>query len=394
MLRRKTHRTASPKKELSNEPVQLTFMEHIRELQGRLFVIGLAFLVAGAAAYPFFGKIINLIVSPLGKDQELVYLTPGGAFGFIIQVCIYIGIIGALPVIIYQLYRFVMPAVQKVKLRKALGFTVASVALAVTGIVFAYIVSLPAALYFLTSFNLYHINPMLTIDSYFSFVMTYLLAGALLFQLPLVMLIIDSAKPLKPSQLMKYQDKMIIASFIIAAVISPTPDALNQTLLACPLVVMYQIGILIIWWKRRKDRKLQRKAEGVKATPVGVPLSLPVLPPSKPVPVILPKLESSAPLVSDVIEAQPSVTVVSSPKPVVAPTAISPASVRRSVDGFAVRTQSRPIIAAPRAQERDIQKAVQMQVPRRNTPSVLRSARSDTAMRYAVDGFAPRLYSA
>lgn len=241
---------ATLKNSSNTAPTQLpnsTFIEHVRELQSRLFSIVLAFVIFAAIAYPFFDRIVEVLLAPLGKDQQLVYLTPGGAFGFIIMVCVYAGIIGALPVIIFHVYRFLMPAVRIVYLRSALKFTVASVVLAVMGIVFAYYVSLPASLYFLTGFNLYHINPMLTIDSYFSFVMTYLLAGALLFQLPLIMLIINGVTPLTPRKLMGYQRHMIVGSFVVAAVISPTPDALNQTLLASPLVVMYQLGILIIW---------------------------------------------------------------------------------------------------------------------------------------------------
>lgn len=237
-----------------------TFMDHIRELQGRLFIIAIAFVLAAGAAYPFFEKIAALILAPLGKDNQLVYLTPGGAFSFIIKVCLYVGIIAILPLVIYHLYRFVMPAVKTVHLKVVLGYTVASLVLAICGIMFAYFVSLPASLYFLTGFQLYHINPMITIDSYFSFVMTYLLAGALLFQIPLIMMIIDSATPLKPSKLMKYQRHIIVGSFIIAAVISPTPDALNQTILASPMVGMYQVGVLAIWSSgRRRDARLQRR---------------------------------------------------------------------------------------------------------------------------------------
>lgn len=258
-----TSRLKNPKQSKSSvrsdkdQGAQLTFLDHIRELQWRLFVVVGVFLTISAAVYPFFEKIVALLLEPLGKKHELVYLTPGGAFSFIIQVCLYVGLVGTLPFIIYHLYRFIMPAVQKVKIWRVLGYTLTSLLLALTGIVFAYVVSLPAALYFLTGFNLYHINPMLTIDSYLSFVMTYLLAGALLFQLPLVMIIINTITPLKPSKLMKAQDKIILGSFIVAAVISPTPDALNQTLLASPMIVMYQLGIIIIWWK---NRRLNHKA--------------------------------------------------------------------------------------------------------------------------------------
>lgn len=238
-----------------------TMMDHIRELQGRLFSTVVAFILITGAAYPFFDKIATILMAPLKNGQELVYLTPGGAFSFIIKVCVYIGIIGTLPIIIFHLYRFLMPAVRHVHLRTVLKYTLASILLALCGIVFAYYVSLPASLYFLTSFDLNHINPMLTIDAYFSFVMTYILAGALLFQLPIVMLIINTASPLTPSKLMSRQRHIIVGSFIVAAVISPTPDALNQALLASPMVVMYQLGIIIIWLTNRKRAKTTRAAQ-------------------------------------------------------------------------------------------------------------------------------------
>lgn len=234
-------------------------MDHLRELQGRLFSSVLVFILVAAAAYPFFDKIAAFLTAPLKDEQELVYLTPGGAFSFIIKVCAYVAIIGTLPVLIFHLYRFVMPAVRQTMLRTVLFYTIASLLLALCGIAFAYYVSLPASLYFLTGFNLNNINPMLTIDSYFSFVMTYMVAGALLFQLPLVMMIINSATPLTPAKLMKAQGKILVGSFIVAAIISPTPDALNQVLLASPIVVMYQVGIVLIWWKNRHLRRAEKQ---------------------------------------------------------------------------------------------------------------------------------------
>ncbi len=232
-----------------------TFMDHFRELQGRIFAVAISFIVFSAAAYPFFDQITKILTAPLKPGQELVYLTPGGAFNFVIKVCLYIGAIFSLPIVIYNIYRFIMPAVKPIRMKTVLAYTIASFVLAVIGMVFAYVVSLPAALYFLTSFNLSNIQAMLTIDSYFSFVMTYLLAGAVLFQLPLVMLIINSVSPLKTKRLMSYQRHIIVGSFVVAAIISPTPDALNQILLASPVIIMYQVGIALIWLKNRKHRR-------------------------------------------------------------------------------------------------------------------------------------------
>ena len=262
-----------------------TFMDHVRELVNRFFAVAIIFILFAAAAYPFFDHIANFLLAPLGKDHQLVYLTPGGAFSFIIQVCLYVGLVVALPAIIYNIYKFIMPAMKKTTARTAIIYTVVSLTLAVGGMLFAYYVSLPAALYFLTGFNLYNINPMLTIDSYFSFVMTYMIAGALLFQLPLLMLIINGATPLKPKKLMHHQDKIILGSFIVAAIISPTPDALNQTLLAAPIVVMYQAGIIVVWLRNRKKNRLAKAAVAHtgSVTPVAAKAPTPVPVAPKPV---------------------------------------------------------------------------------------------------------------
>lgn len=250
-----------------NEPNSLqtkalpTLRDHIRELQSRLFIVAIAFIGFAGLAMPYFDELVHVVLAPLRDGQELVYLTPAGAFNFMLKICAYVGIIGALPVIIFHLYRFLMPAVKRAHLRTALKYTVISVLLAIVGIIFAYAVSLPASLYFLTNFNLNGINPMLTIDSYLSFVMTYIVAGAALFQLPLLMTIYDSAKPLKPRKLMGAQRHIIVGSFVVAAIISPTPDALNQTILASPIIVMYQVGVAIIAHRRSRERRKSAKLE-------------------------------------------------------------------------------------------------------------------------------------
>lgn len=342
---RKKRQTKSHKS--TGQQKTLTFMDHVRELQGRLVVVALAFLLAAAAAYPFFDKILSLIIAPLGPDKQLVYLTPGGAFSFIIQVCIYSGIVGALPVLIFHTYRFLIPAVKAVTMRRAIFLTLCSLFLAIAGIIFAYVIILPAALYFLTNFDLNHINPMLTVDSYFSFVMTYILAGALLFQLPLVMVIINTIKPLTPKKLMKAQGHIILGSFIVAAIISPTPDALNQTLLASPVIVMYQLSIMVIWAINHRKRKKQTAPAEEKSAIIG----------------------------------QASAQVVESPKPKVkAPTvpAVQPTvRYRKSIDGI-IEKPTKPINSRSHISRNLV-------VPSR--PATNRSITRSMARARTIDGF-------
>lgn len=247
-----------------------TLGHHLRELRNRLIAVVLVFLVFAAAAYPFFDVIIKTLLAPLGKEQQLVYLTPGGAFGLMIQVCLYVACVFAAPVLMYNLYRFIMPAVKKATMKTALGYTLVSFLLALVGLAFSYFVTLPAALKFLTNFNLYHINPMLTVDGYLAFVMAYLIAGALLFQLPLVMLIINTGMPLSPKKLMSFQPYLLLGSFAIAAIITPTPDVLNQTLLALPIVVMYQLGVAVVML-RNKGRVPQQPAPAATPAPIVTP---------------------------------------------------------------------------------------------------------------------------
>lgn len=247
-------------------PALPTFADHLQELKGRFFWVAVYFMVASAAAYPFFGTIVHVLTAPLG-DQRLYYMTPAGGLAFILKVCMYVGIVAILPVIIYHLYKFIAPVMKKNNARTVLGYTIASSLLAAAGIAFAYFVTLPAAIQFLTNINIDQISSMITIDSYMSFVIGYILAGALLFQLPLLMLMINSMTPLPPKKMMSYQRHIIAGSFVIAAIVSPTPDVVNQTILAAPMVVMYQIGIFVVWLRNRRRRPAERPVAAHPVTP-------------------------------------------------------------------------------------------------------------------------------
>ncbi len=105
--------------------------------------------------------------------------------------------------------------------------------------------------------DLNNIQAMLTVDSYLTFVMTYLLGAALLFQIPLFLRIINTMTPFKPGGLGKSQRYVIVASFLAAAIMSPTPDVLNQVLFALPMIVMYEIGVVLVWLQNRRRRARQ-----------------------------------------------------------------------------------------------------------------------------------------
>lgn len=260
-----------------------TFLDHVHELRSRLFwVVGIV-LASSAAAYPFLDKILSVLTAPLG-GQQLYYLTPVGGLSFSIKICLYVGIIFATPAAMYHVYRFIEPLMRDQLRRSAFFYGTLSLVSAISGVVFAYLVLLPSALHFLTGMDLRNIQAMLTVDSYLSFVMTYLLGGALLFQIPLVLLTINTFTPLPPKKLMGMQRYVIVAAFIIAAVVSPTPDVMNQVFFALPIIVMYELGVVLIWMRNRRLKRAEAKIAVVEQAPVATVASQSVVKPYEPAP--------------------------------------------------------------------------------------------------------------
>lgn len=331
----------------TSEPALPTFADHLQELKGRLFWIAVAFTVASAAAYPFFGTIVHVLTKPIG-DQKLYYMTPGGGLAFILKVCMYVGVIAILPVLVYHLYKFVAPVMTKNRARSVVRYTTASVVLALGGIAFAYFVTLPAAIQFLTNINIDQVSSMITIDSYMSFVIGYVIAGAILFQLPLIMLMINSITPLPPGKLMSFQRHMIVASFVVAAIVSPTPDVVNQTILAAPMVVMYQLGIVAVWLRNRnRHHHLKTSTRVAKAAqPVAQP-SLATVPVAA-----MPVVQAPAPTPARPTSAGKVMDMIGSPtrhQSASAPVITATRAVTRpgSMDGMRSRTSGRPTFVRP-----------------------------------------------
>lgn len=246
----------------------LTFAEHVHELRRRL-MWSLLFVAIGAGiGYALHDKVLQVLQSPL--NDSLYYTAPTGAFSFIIKVCVTFGLIVALPVVVYQIFAFFGPLLSSQKRRTIVGYVFMSVLLAGAGITFAYFVSLPAALHFLVNFGgeTTDIQALITADEYFSFVLAYIAGFALLFQLPLVISFINKVTPLKPVQLLGGTRYVILGSFVAAAIITPTPDPLNQALMAGPIILLYFLSVIVVMLSNKL-----RGRHKVKTVVPSVPLS-------------------------------------------------------------------------------------------------------------------------
>lgn len=320
------------------KPAPSTMLEHLREVRTRLFVVAAVFIASSLLAYVFRDPIITALLSPL-HGQKLIYLNPAGGFNFIFLISLYIGVAFTIPLLLQQIYSFVRPVLPKVVKHYSLKLFISSFALLIAGMAFGYFVAIPGALGFLTSFADTYVTASLTADSYLNFVAAYTLGIGLVFQLPLILVFIHWIHPLTPSGLLKSERWVVVLAFVAAALITPTPDPLNQTIIAVPIIAVYQLGFIAVLIMIHKSKKAARRAK-TQSTPAPIPSHSQIPAPAK---------RPTQPVFQQAVVAQPT------PQP----------SLRKSIDGFA-----------------------RMNVPARPAPSPRPARRSSP--RFSPDGISAR----
>ncbi len=222
---------------------------HLQELRTRLLWITLSVTAGTMIGYLIRDQLLAFLIRPL--NQPLFYTSPAGGLDFVIKVCFCFGLLLSLPITMYQLFLFIAPALPTLTRQLIIGSFLSSFLLLIVGVSLAYFISLPAALLFLNRFGEDNIKSLISTDEYLSFILRYLLGFGFLFQLPLVMLVINSFQPLSVSHLMSYQRWVILISFILAAIITPTPDPFNMTFMALPIIVLYEASVAAIFFVNR-----------------------------------------------------------------------------------------------------------------------------------------------
>lgn len=232
------------KKRADSEQGEMTLLEHLDELRQRLFKTVIA-LVIGVVAGTFVStSALKLLVAPLG-DQVPIALSPTEAPAVFFKVAIVIGVVIAMPVIVYQAFQFVRPGLQPLERRYVLiGTPAASLSFA-AGVVFAATVLLPAALPFLQGFLFGVVEQRYSIDRYVSFVSNILVWAGLVFETPLVMFFLAKLGVVTPQGFARARRIVIIGAAAGAAIITPTTDPVNMLLVMVPFLLLYELGILL-----------------------------------------------------------------------------------------------------------------------------------------------------
>lgn len=217
--------------------------DHLQEFRKRLIICLVVVAIAALACYNYVDDIIALLSGPAGK---LYFMNPSEVFFTYMEIALYAGILVTLPVLLYEVWAFVAPALWPEERRAVLVILPTAVILFYVGLVFAYYLVIPAAVTFFMGFATQTLQPMFSLESYLSFILALTLPFGFIFELPLIVVFLAKIGLVTGDFLKGKRKILIVIAFIFAAVVSPTTDIFTQTMIAVPLIVLYEISLFIV----------------------------------------------------------------------------------------------------------------------------------------------------
>ena len=220
-------------------------MDHVRELRTRILICAVVLVVGGIVGYIFYEPILLWLRSPLGTN--LYYSTPAGSFNFIIKVASMVGVLVAIPFLVYQLIMFVQPAFkERLSRTRVVYYSIASIFLAIVGALFAFYVILPGALKFFAGFQVAGLSALIDANNYLNFVTNAITTFIIVFQIPLLMVIIDRIKPIPPKKLLKMEKWVLLGGLTASLFVPFALDITTCILIASPIVILYNVSVVMI----------------------------------------------------------------------------------------------------------------------------------------------------
>lgn len=231
-------------------------MAHLIELRERTVKAAISVLIVFVAMSPFMKEIFDWLSKPLmvALPDGAKLLSTGVVAPFMVplKVTLFCAFVVALPYVLYQFWAYIAPALYKREKRLALPVIVSSVLMFAVGMAYCYFVVFRMVFQFIAGFSPDSVNFAPDIDSYFSFVITMFFAFGLTFEVPIFVMVLNRVGMASAKRLKKIRPYVIVGAFVVAAIFTP-PDVLSQLLLALPLVVLYEFGIVLVKVFGRKD---------------------------------------------------------------------------------------------------------------------------------------------
>jgi sec-independent protein translocase protein TatC len=229
----------------SERDKELSLVQHLTELRDRLMVAAIAVVITTAIAFLFTTDIIKLLILPAGPDVKLTSFNPTENFTTYMRVALFSGIALAMPVILYEIYAYIDPALLPNERRLALRLGPFILLLFIGGMLFCYFLLLPNAIKFLINFASDVFTNQLRASEYLSFVTTFILGMGLVFEMPVIIYALVRLGVVQRSWLAKQRRYVFLLVFVIGAIITPTPDPFNQTLVAVPMYFLFELGLFL-----------------------------------------------------------------------------------------------------------------------------------------------------
>jgi sec-independent protein translocase protein TatC len=239
---------------------KMPLLDHLIELRRRLLWSFVALAVSFGVCFYFARPIFAILVQPLlaAGQGKLIYTQIFEAFFVEVKVAFFAAMMVAFPVFATQIWRFVAPGLYRNEQKAFLPFLILSPALFTLGACLAYFIAIPIALRFLLGFsgNVGGVTQeaLPAVGNYLSFVTTFIFGFGVAFQLPVLLLLLEKAGIVSRQQLAEGRRYAIVASFAIAAVLTP-PDAVSMLLLAIPLCLLYELALMVMWFTQRRKAK-------------------------------------------------------------------------------------------------------------------------------------------
>ncbi len=247
------------------ETKMMSFFEHLGDFRKKITVSLIALCITFVVTFNYSEYIMKFIMFPLRytlefsvrkmymyfayhdklQSTKLVFLSPAEGFWMNMKISLVAAFILALPVIFQQIWSFVAPGLHGKEKKYVIPFVFIATVLFLIGASFCFFIVLPFALSFLLTYKTGDfMMPMLSVGHYVDFCLKFVLAFGAVFELPVFIVFFTRMGLVTPKTLAKHRKYAIVAAFIIAAVLTPTPDAFNQTLMALPMIILYEVGIL------------------------------------------------------------------------------------------------------------------------------------------------------
>ncbi|MBI4684121.1 MAG: twin-arginine translocase subunit TatC [Nitrospirae bacterium] len=246
---------------------KMPLIEHLGELRKMITISLVSLIITFLIAFNFSEEIFSFIMFPLKyslyfsasspfihvmpqaklpHDMKLVFLAPAEAFWMNMKVALVAGLFLASPIIFHQLWKFISPGLLSREKKYVLPFVFSATVLFLTGALFCFFIVLPFAMEFLLTYKVGDIlMPMLSVGQYVDFCLKFILGFGAVFELPIAIIFATRTGLVTPKTLAKNRKYAVLTAFILAAILTPTPDVFNQTLMAVPIIVLYEIGILV-----------------------------------------------------------------------------------------------------------------------------------------------------